>query len=60
MGGGRTGVYMRKLHSVADGALHVPGGDCLYGRNWGCVKKYDSLHFELCYYQVGSSEGGSD
>ena len=23
----------------------------LYGRYWGCVKEYDSLHFEACYYQ---------
>jgi len=34
------------------GALNLIGGDCLYGRNWGCSKKYDSLHFELCYYQA--------
>ncbi|MEH6466679.1 MAG: GNAT family N-acetyltransferase, partial [Porticoccus sp.] len=23
----------------------------LYGRYWGCIREYDSLHFELCYYQ---------
>jgi predicted N-acyltransferase len=23
----------------------------LYGRHWGCNKRFDSLHFELCYYQ---------
>lgn len=23
----------------------------LYGRYWGCLKEYDSLHFEACYYQ---------
>lgn len=23
----------------------------LYGRYWGCLAEYDSLHFELCYYQ---------
>jgi hypothetical protein len=34
------------------GALHLVGGSCLYGRNWGCSKKVDSLHFELCYYQA--------
>ncbi|MCW9018189.1 MAG: GNAT family N-acetyltransferase, partial [Kangiellaceae bacterium] len=22
----------------------------LYGRYWGCVKEFDYLHFELCYY----------
>jgi predicted N-acyltransferase len=34
------------------GALHLLGGNSLYGRNWGCSKKVDSLHFELCYYQA--------
>lgn len=23
----------------------------LYGRYWGCLAEFDSLHFELCYYQ---------
>ncbi|TQV77523.1 GNAT family N-acetyltransferase [Aliikangiella marina] len=23
----------------------------LYGRYWGCVKEFEFLHFELCYYQ---------
>jgi len=23
----------------------------LYGRYWGCTKKVNNLHFELCYYQ---------
>lgn len=23
----------------------------LYGRYWGCIREYDSLHFEVCYYQ---------
>ena len=30
------------------------GGDnnaTLYGRYWGALGEYDSLHFELCYYQ---------
>lgn len=22
----------------------------LYGRYWGCIKEFDYLHFELCYY----------
>ncbi len=34
------------------GALHLIGGDCLYGRYWGCTKYVPSLHFELCYYQA--------
>ena len=30
-----------------------PGSDnaTLYGRYWGALDDYDSLHFELCYYQ---------
>lgn len=27
------------------------GGDCLYGRFWGCRKEHHCLHFETCYYQ---------
>jgi len=41
-----------KTGELVAGALNMIGGDCLYGRNWGCSKQYDSLHFELCYYQA--------
>lgn len=34
------------------GALNLIGGDCLIGRNWGCVEDIPFLHFELCYYQA--------
>ncbi len=34
------------------GALHLVGGDCLYGRYWGCSQYHPFLHFELCYYQA--------
>jgi len=27
------------------------GETTLYGRHWGCDARFDSLHFELCYYQ---------
>ncbi len=27
------------------------GGNCLYGRFWGCRKEHHCLHFEACYYQ---------
>ena len=33
------------------GALLYRGGPVLYGRHWGCLRDYDSLHFEVCYYQ---------
>lgn len=27
------------------------GDKTLYGRYWGCIGEYHSLHFELCFYQ---------
>lgn len=33
------------------GALSYASDTTLYGRHWGCLAEYDSLHFELCYYQ---------
>lgn len=32
-------------------ALYFHDADTLYGRYWGCLREYDGLHFELCYYQ---------
>lgn len=33
-------------------SLYFVSGDTLYGRYWGAIEsRYDSLHFELCYYQ---------
>ena len=34
------------------GALHMIGGDTLYGRYWGCREDARFLHFECCYYQA--------
>jgi hypothetical protein len=34
------------------GALNFIGGECLYGRYWGCTEDVPFLHFELCYYQA--------
>ena len=34
------------------GAFNLIGGDCLFGRNWGCLEDVPFLHFELCYYQA--------
>ncbi len=33
------------------GALFYRSDDTLYGRHWGSVETFDSLHFETCYYQ---------
>ena len=32
-------------------ALTLRDGTTLYGRHWGCLADYHSLHFETCYYQ---------
>ncbi len=32
-------------------AITFQDDDTLYGRYWGALADYDSLHFELCYYQ---------
>ncbi len=32
-------------------ALYFHDEKILYGRYWGCVREYEYLHFELCYYQ---------
>ena len=34
------------------GAINFIGGDCLFGRNWGCTEHHRFLHFEICYYQA--------
>lgn len=34
------------------GALHIKGGETLYGRYWGALEYHDFLHFELCYYRA--------
>jgi predicted N-acyltransferase len=36
---------------VIAGALNFRDKDTLYGRYWGCLKEFDFLHFEACYYQ---------
>ncbi|CAN5904136.1 GNAT family N-acetyltransferase [soil metagenome] len=45
-------VMARRNGQWVAGALNLIGGDCLYGRNWGCVEDIPFLHFELCYYQA--------
>ena len=34
------------------GAINFIGGECLFGRNWGCIEDHPYLHFEVCYYQA--------
>ncbi len=32
-------------------AINLRSSHTLYGRFWGCLKSFNSLHFETCYYQ---------
>ena len=45
-------IMARRCGRWIAGALNLIGGDCLYGRNWGCLEDVPFLHFELCYYQA--------
>lgn len=36
---------------IVASALYFKDDNNLYGRYWGCLEEYDSLHFECCYYQ---------
>jgi predicted N-acyltransferase len=33
------------------GAINLRGDSAFFGRHWGCLEKFHSLHFETCYYQ---------
>lgn len=45
-------VFAKRDGAFVAGALHLIGGDCLYGRYWGETEHHSFLHFELCYYQA--------
>lgn len=41
----------KQQNSIVANALYFKDEDNLYGRYWGCLEEFDSLHFECCYYQ---------
>lgn len=45
-------IFARSSGGPIAGALHLIGGDCLYGRYWGATEHVPYLHFELCYYRA--------
>ncbi len=45
-------IMVERAGRYIAGALNLIGGDCLYGRYWGCVEQHPCLHFEVCYYQA--------
>lgn len=44
-------VQARDGAEMVAAALYFRSHDTLYGRYWGCLRDYDCLHFEACYYQ---------
>jgi len=44
-------VLARKEHRTVAAAISWQSDTTLYGRHWGCLAEFDSLHFEACYYQ---------
>ena len=45
-------VFANRDGAYVAGAMHVIGGDAIYGRYWGCSEYHAFLHFEACYYQA--------
>ena len=45
-------ILARRHGEEVAGALYFQGRAGLYGRYWGGLRRFDGLHFELCYYQA--------
>jgi hypothetical protein len=45
-------VLARQEDRYVAGALNLKGRDTLFGRYWGSLEEYNSLHFETCYYRA--------
>jgi len=44
-------VFAKLGDKAVAGAIMLRGDDALYGRHWGCLQEFHSLHFETCYYK---------
>ena len=44
-------VFANHAQQPVAGAIMLRGDNALYGRHWGCLDDFNSLHFEACYYQ---------
>lgn len=47
-----VGVLAYRDGAPVAGTMNFEKGAHLYGRYWGSYEEVDSLHFELCYYQL--------
>ena len=44
-------VMAKHDNSYVAGALNLRGPNTLWGRNWGCAKRFKMLYFETCFYR---------
>ena len=44
-------VLAYKHEQLVACAIYFSSSKSLYGRFWGCLQNFNSLHFEACYYQ---------
>ena len=51
LGGATVMVIAYEAEQPVAAALYFRSADTLYGRYWGCLKEYEYLHFEACYYR---------
>lgn len=51
LGEGTVMVIARHEGERVAAALYFRDSDALYGRYWGCVREFEYLHFEACYYR---------
>jgi len=45
-------VLAKHENEYVAGALNLKGNDALFGRYWGSLSEFNSLHFETCYYRA--------
>lgn len=45
-------VLAQRQGAYVAGAFNLRGNNTLYGRHWGCIDDFHSLHFECCYYSL--------
>jgi len=43
-------VLAKHADEYVAGALNLKSDNTLFGRYWGCLGEFNSLHFETCYY----------
>ncbi len=44
-------VFASHEQCYVAGSIMLRGDNALYGRHWGCLEEFNSLHFEACYYK---------